>query len=243
MKEVINVYKPAGATPFEIIEKLKENDFKYKDASMTYAGRLDPLAEGALVLLTGDAVHEKDKYLSFDKEYEAEILSGIRTDTFDILGLPHLSQDSPEISSNELDKFKGEFVFSLPPYSSFKIKGKPLFQWAREGRLDEIEIPKRKTKIYDIKLEGKDKIKSRKLLKEILDKIEKVKGDFRQEEIKKEWEKLLAEEKMFDVSKIKIFCSSGTYIRSIADKLGGALFSLKRTRVGDFKIADSIKIK
>ena len=41
-----------------------------------------------MILLAGDAVYEKEKYLKLDKEYEAEILFGFETDTYDILGLP-----------------------------------------------------------------------------------------------------------------------------------------------------------
>ena len=53
----------------------------------------------------------------------------------------------------------------------------------------------------------------------------------------------------FSLAKIKISCSSGTYIRSIAHhlgeelKTGGILLNLKRTKVGDFEIKDSEKIK
>ena len=40
----------------------------------------------------------------------------------------------------------------FPPYSSYKIKGKPLFEWAREGKIKEIKIPEKEREIYKIKL-------------------------------------------------------------------------------------------
>ncbi len=263
MKKVLNIYKPVGETPFGVIRKFKEKNLEYKDVSMTYAGRLDPLAEGVLVLLASGAVHEKEKYLGLDKEYEAEILFGFKTDTFDILGLPIDQIDSLNyrgptsiVEKSDLEKLKGDFVFKLPAYSSFKIKsrltgqtGKPLFWWAREGRLSEIEIPKRKTKIYDIKLIDSHRIESSELLNLIINKINLVKGDFRQDEIKEQWQKLLsgrqgpaAGSNRYNVVDISVSCSSGTYVRSIANKLGGVLLDLKRTKVGDFNFKDSMII-
>ncbi|MDE1988462.1 MAG: hypothetical protein KGJ58_03695 [Patescibacteria group bacterium] len=88
MKQVLNIYKKAGETPLETISRFRADNQEYQKEKITYAGRLDPLAEGVLILLVGDAVYEKEKYLKTDKEYEAEILFGFETDTYDILGLP-----------------------------------------------------------------------------------------------------------------------------------------------------------
>ena len=85
---IFNVFKPIGISPLDAIKTLKEKYPELKDEKMTYAGRLDPLAEGVLLILAGNAVHEKEKYLKLDKEYEGEILFGFTTDTYDILGLP-----------------------------------------------------------------------------------------------------------------------------------------------------------
>ena len=85
---IFNVFKPIGISPLGAIKALKEKYPELKNEKMTYAGRLDPLAEGALLILAGNAVHEKEKYLKLDKEYEGEILFGFTTDTYDILGLP-----------------------------------------------------------------------------------------------------------------------------------------------------------
>ena len=242
MKDIFNIYKPAGKTPLEMIKKIKEKMPEYMDISMTYAGRLDPLAEGVLIILTGDAVYKKSEYIKFDKEYIGEILFGFRTDTFDIMGLPYLSDKAININEDKIREFEGNFSFSFPPFSSYKIRGKRLFQWAREGRLNEIDIPKKTVKIYDIDLLDDYKIETEDILKNILKKIDLVQGDFRQEEIKKEWKELLKEKRYYRIIKIKVSCSAGTYIRSIADELGGALFSLKRTRVGDFLVDDSLKL-
>ena len=162
-----------------------------------------------------------------------------------------------------IKRFEGKIVLPLPPYSSYKIKGKPLFQWAREGKLSEIEIPMRQTKINSAELLNLDEISGQKLLKIIEQKINSVQGDFRQKEILNQWQKCYHSQaiavlrahlktkkysKKYQVAKIKIACSSGTYIRSIANELGkklktgGVILSLTRTKVGEFEIKDSLRI-
>ena len=77
-----------------------------------------------------------------------------------------------------------------------------------------------------------------------------MKGDFRQEKILRQWGKILKNkaDTEFQTAKIKIKCSSGTYIRSIAHKLGkdlkagAVLLNLKRIRVGKFNIEKIKKI-
>lgn len=263
-ENILNIYKPIGISPLYAIKALKEKYPELKDQKMTYAGRLDPLAEGVLLILAGNAVHEKEKYLKLDKEYEGEILFGFTTDTYDILGLPKKNEQSISISKTALDgiikKLEGDISLPLPPYSSYKIKGKPLFQWAREEKLNEIEIPTRQTKIHSAELLSLDKISGQKLLEKIEQKINLIKGDFRQKEILSQWQKMLLfpsdrcfagtfeNQKEYHIAKVKIACSSGTYIRSIAFELGGRLktggviLSLTRTKVGEFEIKDSIKI-
>ncbi len=80
------------------------------------------------------------------------------------------------------------------------------------------------------------------LEKEILESLEKVEGDFRQEEIKKEWRRLFQERDCFWEAKITVSCSSGTYIRSLAHEAGriigpgAVLLNLKRVEIGDGKV-------
>ena len=262
---ILNIYKPVGISPLDAIKLLKEKYPELKNEKMTYAGRLDPMAEGALIVLAGNAVYEKEKYLKLGKEYEGEILFGFETDTYDVLGMPKSVRQPTSISRTVLDgiikKLEGETSLPLPPYSSYKIKGKPLFQWAREGKLSKIEIPIRKTKINSAKLLGIAEISDKNLMETIKQKISLIKGDFRQEEILSQWQKMLPQnsdrlgtvtfenKEEFQIAKIKINCSSGTYIRSIAHhlgkelKTGAILLSLKRTKVGNFDIKDSEKLK
>ena len=66
-------------------------------------GRLDPLAEGVLLILIGDECKNKEKYLGLDKEYEVAIIFGISTDTGDALGLATKEVPSHEVRPPTVD--------------------------------------------------------------------------------------------------------------------------------------------
>lgn len=252
-EEVFNIYKPLGYTPLEAIERFRELNPEYKDVKMSYAGRLDPLAEGVLIIVAGEKLKEQESYMKLDKEYVAKILLGFSTDTYDLLGMSK-AHNLPEINKKELLDIiaghKGKQNLPFPPFSSYRIKGKPLFWWARNNKLDEVEIPRTNTEIYSIELNNIDTVSKEELKKIAIDKVDLVKGDFRQEDIKSAWVKNLSrtEHKEFPVLELTINCSSGTYIRTLANELGiqlgsgGVLLHLLRTKVEGYSIDDSIRI-
>jgi len=55
--------------------------------SLTYAGRLDPLASGLIIALEGKEIAQKEEMLALPKSYDMEVLFGFATDTFDLLGM------------------------------------------------------------------------------------------------------------------------------------------------------------
>lgn len=105
--------------------------------------------------------------------------------------------------------------------------------WAREGKLNEIEIPTIEIEIYDFEELGTREISKEDLLKQIEEKIGKVKGDFRQAESLESWKTVLAEslENSFKIGSFWLKCSSGTYVRSLANDMGGVAFKINRTKV------------
>ena len=246
MKKIIVLNKKEGETPLEALDGIRIKYKEYKDIKMTYAGRLDPMASGVLVVLLGEEVKNKEKYLALEKEYEFEILFGFATDTYDILGkvvnnceLKITNYELEKQIKKELKNFKGELIQQYPIYSSKTVLGKQLFTYARAG--EEVEIPTRKIHIKSLKLLGKVRIiNNKKLFQNIEKRIKKVKGDFRQDEILSTWKERLEEEGKFFVGKFKIKCSSGTYVRGIANSLGNKMkipalaFSIKRTKVGRY---------
>ncbi|MDQ5971282.1 MAG: tRNA pseudouridine55 synthase [Patescibacteria group bacterium] len=270
---LIQAYKERGETPLDVLKRLKNENPEYQYVPMTYAGRLDPMAEGLMLVLTGDDCMKKDEYTNLSKEYEVTILFGFATDTYDLLGLVEdershvvpgrlaqavepsrakIQQDFMCADGNNMTSefskiiknFTGKIDQKYPPYSSRTVNGKPLFQWAREGRLDEITIPSHEVYISNIELIEESKITKTKLAKYIKENIGKIKGDFRQEEILEKWNEVLqnSTEEEFVCIKLKIACSSGTYVRVVAHELGESVgtqalaMHIKRTKIGDYSI-------
>jgi len=253
MKKVINLYKPLGMSPLDAVKKFKEFNKEYRDLKIGYAGRLDPMAEGVLILLVGEENKKINEYMNLDKEYSASILLDFSSDSNDLLGIGERIENfkgdfDEKLLKKVLREFKGEYVQKLPFYSSYRIKGKPLFYYARLGRLDEIKDIKKKVFIKNIKFKRLRKIRGSILLKYINKNIKLVKGDFRQDKILEKWENIL-DDNNYSIVDIIVNCSSGTYIRSIAEDFGkrmqskGLLFSLTRRKVGRFMSNYSLRIK
>ena len=83
---VLNLYKKKSETPLQTIERYVKAHPEFRRAKMTYAGRLDPMAEGVLVVLSGEKNKEREAYTGLDKDYEFEFVFGIETDNNEVLG-------------------------------------------------------------------------------------------------------------------------------------------------------------
>jgi len=260
--EFVLLYKKRGETPLEAINRLKGDHLEYQDLKLSYLGRLDPMAEGLLIIAVGEANKKREEYLSLPKEYEFEVLFGFETDTYDLLGL--VNQNAGCVYRSERDPSRvgegwvenernitsslvnmiGKHTQTYPPYSSKTVNGKPLWEYSREGKLDEIEMPTRDVEIYSLELLETKMVKKEFLIAEIPSRVAEVRGDFRQAEITSQWQKVLKDSPRseYQIAKFKISCSSGTYVRTLAHEMGqklgcGALaFSIKRTKIGNYFI-------
>lgn len=240
MEKVLSLYKKEGETPLECLNRFRAKQSEYKDAVLSYVGRLDPMAEGVLLVVVGEENKNREAYLGFDKVYEVDILFGISTDTGDILGkVVEVSKSVVESDFNFLESFIGSFSQKYPHYSSKTVGGKPLFEWAREGKLDEIKIPEKEVEIYNIIFKNQYILSSEEILKQVEERILKVNGNFRQEEIIDSWQENLLEKtnEYFSLINIEVSCSSGTYMRTLAEEIGKKLktpalaWRIKRTSV------------
>lgn len=83
---VICVYKEVGETPLEAISKIKTTE------KLSYIGRLDPLADGLMLVLVGEENKNREAYLDLPKTYRFEFVSGFKTDTYDVLGLANICE-------------------------------------------------------------------------------------------------------------------------------------------------------
>ena len=259
MERYIVLEKAVGETPLESQERYRAKHPKLADTPMAYAGRLDPMASGKLLVLIGDECKRQERYFGLDKEYRFEVLLGPSTDTGDVLGLVESTTSSrPNLEINDIqkvcDKLVGKVELPYPHYSSKTVNGKPLHTWAVEGRLDEIEIPTKVSTIYkltpeDIRTETKDTI-----YKYITEKIETIPAvtdprkalgnDFRRPEIRNTW-KVWHEDStlpdQYQVTTLRCIASSGTYMRTLAGEIGKALgteglaYSIHRTKIGNYQ--------
>jgi tRNA pseudouridine55 synthase len=251
--EVLNLYKHLGETPRERLERLREQRPEYRHEVLSYAGRLDPMAEGVLLCLVGSANKRREPYLDMSKEYTLDVLFGFATDTYDVLGRVMERGDASNIKRKVLEKalneFRGAVSQEYPPYSSKTMEGKSLIEWARSGALSTIVLPRRTITIYDITLKAMYKVDEPTLLSYIEENVERVQGDFRQDEITRLWRRGLRKEgtREFPCATIEISCSSGTYARSIAHGLGQELgvpalaLHILRTKVGEYEIERSLR--
>ncbi len=240
------LWKELGETPLQCLLRFRRDNPEHEKTNMTYIGRLDPLAEGVMLVLMGDT-RNKEEYLALDKTYEFEILWGFETDTYDTLGLVTKVGEAPIHHFDRkidplLQTIAQKKTQTYPPYSSKTVMGKSLHTWAREGKIDEIELPTRHIHIASLKHIHTRLVSYDEMQKEIHERISLVKGDFRQEEILKRWDEVLKVGGQALITKCIADVSSGTYIRSLTHEMGekwgcGALaWSIKRTRVGEWTL-------
>ncbi len=253
----LTLEKNVGETPLQVLERARTLHHIPTDVALAYAGRLDPMASGKLLILIGDECKVQEQYHSFDKEYEFEVLFEIATDSGDILGLPTYT---PHIGSlRELDIKETartlentEITLKYPVFSSKTVKGKPLFMWALEDKLDHIEIPTATTKLFKLTYHHSRQFPPDKIRKYVHERINLVPrvteeskllgADFRRVKTLKAWDEVLrtTDASTFLVARFTCICSSGTYIRSLAPHIAsllgttGLAFSIHRTKIGKY---------
>ncbi len=240
---MFEVGKERGETLAALVKRFRVEQKIDPTIPITYAGRLDPMAEGIVILLTGDACKEKNKYSSLSKTYEFTVLFGVSTDTYDVLGkitdvkLPIEKTLREEEIKVAIQK-ASQSPLLYPPYSSKPFEGKPLFMHAREGTLPSV-LPLQNSTVVSIDLVSMKEETFSHLVEGIVSDIQKVEGDFRQDEIISKWIDIGKKYGATPVTLVSIRATvaSGTYIRSIAHEIGKILgipalaYSITRTEI------------
>ena len=118
-----------------------------------HTGTLDPIATGVLVICVGSSTKLVEYLTSTYKEYEAEIVLGIKTDTGDITG-NILKEEKVKIEKEQIEKvlknMTKEYYQTVPIYSAVKVNGKKLYEYARNN--ESVDLPKRKVDIKELEL-------------------------------------------------------------------------------------------
>lgn len=212
---ILNFYKDCYISSFSFIYNIKK---RHKLVKISHAGTLDPLAEGVMVVLTGSDCKKQDLFMKLDKEYEAKVLIGAFSPSFDLEKQLTFESIVPVVDKDALkavlESLTGEISLPVPMFSAKRLLGTRLYKIARrKEKLELDQIPLKHSKVYSIKKIGEETF-----------------DYFGQE---------------FPVLNLLISCSSGTYIRTLAYEIGrrlgtsAVLLHLKRTKVGDFLVSES----
>lgn len=147
---IINVYKEKGYTSHDVVARLRGI---LKQKKIGHTGTLDPEAEGVLPVCLGNGTKLCDMLTDKRKEYIAEFLLGVTTDTQDLTGAV-IAQKEVRITEKEAEEaimsFLGEYDQIPPMYSACKVNGKRLYELAREGK--EVERKSRRITIYELEI-------------------------------------------------------------------------------------------
>ena len=142
------INKDKGLSSNKTIQKIKK---RLDIRKIGHFGTLDPLAEGLLICGINKGTKLSEKFLNLDKSYFSKIKLGIQTTTDDSEG-KIIEEKKIQVSEEEIIEmtkaFEGESKQKAPFFSALKYKGKPLYKYAREGKL--IEKEPRDIKIYEI---------------------------------------------------------------------------------------------
>lgn len=148
---VLLVDKPAGMSSADLTNKIKR---QHKFARIGHGGTLDPFATGLLVVLLGEATKVARFLLDGEKEYLAEAKLGEETATGDPEGEITSTAPVPSLSLSEWQAltrpFTGRITQTPPIYSALKLKGKPLYEYARKG--EEVEIKPREVFVRSLEV-------------------------------------------------------------------------------------------
>src|SRR5712692_10591089 len=226
MDGALIIDKPAGMTSHDVVALVRKT---IGERRVGHTGTLDPFATGVLVVLVGRATRLAQFLSGAEKEYEAVIRLGYATDTGDITGA-RVEKDKPGFTAETqrtqsfrreeieaaLASLRGEIEQTPPMYSAKKIAGKKLYEHARRGE----EVERKAVRVTVREFDALPSDGS--LLKPTDDRTS-------------------------DLA-VRVVCSAGTYVRSLAESVGERLgvgahvAELRRTRAGQFRIADAITL-
>ncbi|MBI4236144.1 MAG: tRNA pseudouridine(55) synthase TruB, partial [Chloroflexi bacterium] len=148
MDGYLNIWKPRGPTSFEVVRRLRRalrlrSGQAGAGPRVGHGGTLDPLAEGVLPILVGQATRLSALLEGCGKEYRARVLLGVRTDTFDVQGQVLSATDPSRVTLEEVEAtlpaFTGRILQRPPAFSALKRGGQPLYKLARRGETVETE--------------------------------------------------------------------------------------------------------
>ncbi|MCL2676940.1 MAG: tRNA pseudouridine(55) synthase TruB [Streptococcaceae bacterium] len=149
MNGILNVYKEAGYTSFDVVAKLRGI---LQTKKIGHGGTLDPQVTGVLPIAVGNATRLLEYMEGAGKVYEGQITIGFSTETEDAYGQTiAITPVKSAINEREIDEsiksFIGKIEQTPPMYSAVKVNGKRLYEYARKG--ERVERPSRQVDIKE----------------------------------------------------------------------------------------------
>ncbi|PTI87781.1 tRNA pseudouridine(55) synthase TruB [Staphylococcus simulans] len=150
MEGILPVFKERGLTSHDVVFKLRKILHTKK---VGHTGTLDPEVNGVLPICVGGATKVSDYIMEMGKAYQATVTVGVSTTTEDQTGeVLETKVVSKDLTADKIDEailsFVGEIEQIPPMYSSVKVNGRKLYEYARNN--ETVERPKRKVRIYEI---------------------------------------------------------------------------------------------
>ncbi len=143
--------KPKGLNSFKAVSVLRK---VLNIKRVGFSGTLDPLASGLLIMATAKATKLLDYFHYLPKVYQASILFGQTSDTYDLEGQIQINNNAKEFDQAELQevlkKFTGQIDQQAPIFSAKKIGGQKLYKLARAGK--QVTPPTKKVEIHSLKI-------------------------------------------------------------------------------------------
>ncbi|MDY6065082.1 MAG: tRNA pseudouridine(55) synthase TruB [Finegoldia sp.] len=149
MDAIFNIFKEKGFTSNDVVSICKKI---FNTGKVGHAGTLDPDATGVLLVGVGKGTKLTEYLMEYGKTYIFQMQFGLATDTLDLSGKV-IAKSKSDYDKDKLleilNDLRGKTISQVPPmYSAIKIKGKRLYEYARENI--EVERKAREVTIYDI---------------------------------------------------------------------------------------------
>jgi tRNA pseudouridine55 synthase len=216
---LIIVDKPEGITSHDVVARVRRI---LRTKRVGHTGTLDPFATGVMVILIGQATRLAQFLDKDEKEYEAAVQLGSETDTGDRTGSP-IADCGLRIADLEERTSSIDWEEILSKFRGKLMQVPPMYSAKKiEGK-----------KLYELARKGQEV--ERKAVSVTIHELE-----------------LLNESEIPNPKsqiRIRVTCSAGTYIRTLAEDigrsvgLGAHLAELRRTRAGRFDISKTVTMR
>lgn len=218
MNGILAIDKPAGVTSHDVVNAVRRI---LHERRVGHTGTLDPFATGLLVILVGRATRLAQFLSGHEKEYEAVIRLGYATDTGDVAGSPVTPRQD---GSERLGHWTREEIEA----AMASLRGEidqipPMYSAKKQGGRKLYQLARRGEQVerapVRVTVHSFETAADGELLKDNSDGT-------------------------FDLP-VRVSCSAGTYVRTLAEDFGkrlgvGAhLAELRRTRAGDFHLSQA----